>query len=183
MSRFTSFRPSRSLSPTIGSVRPIPPPSPPFSLILSSPLSLFLSLSFFPPSFVANQSPRGEKRDRRNSSHGFLSISRSFFLRSGAISSPYHPFPPLSFPSALRTSGHLDGRLSTHKRPTSPLPVDRLCPRRENSRDVDLLPPAVYPLGRCTTSLLELRPRFHLLPPLSTYPLSFLQARPFSHVV
>lgn len=119
MSRFASFRPSRSLSLTIGSVG----------------LRSFLSLSLPRLStFVRcrDRSPRGEKRDRRSSS-AFLSFSLPLVHRY---------FASLLRPllSALRTADHLDGRLSTHQGPTSLLPTDRLCPRRENSRSVDLLP-------------------------------------------
>lgn len=104
-------------------------------LLFSSTSDLILSLSFSrsTPSPVVDRSPRGEKRDRGSSS-GFLSFPLSLLHR-------YFAFLLRPLPSALRTAGHLDGRLSIHQGPTSPLPIDRLCPRRENSRGVDLPSP------------------------------------------
>lgn len=109
MSRFASFRPSRSLSPTFRYVR------------------LILSLALSPPSLVVDRSPRSKKRDRGRARQ-VSSLSPS----SVVISPPY--FTPF-----FGVTDHLDGRLSTHQGPTSPLPTDRLCPRRENSRGVDLV--------------------------------------------
>lgn len=104
-------------------------------LLFSSTSDLILSLSSSrsTPSPVVDRSPRGEKRDRGSSS-GFLSFPLSLLHR-------YFAFLLRPLPSALRTAGHLDGRLSIHQGPTSPLPIDRLCPRRENSRGVDLPSP------------------------------------------
>lgn len=79
-----------------------------------------------------DRSPRGEKRNRGSSS-GFLSFPLSLLYR-------YFAFLLRPLFSALRTADHLDGRLSIHQGPTSLLSIDRLCPRRENSCGVDLLP-------------------------------------------
>lgn len=110
---------------------------PSISLTFSYPSStsdLILSLSFScsTPSFAVDRSPRGEKRDRGSSS-GFLSFPLSLLHR-------YFAFLLRPLLSVLHIADHLDGRLSIHQGPTSPLPIDRLCPRRENSRGVDLLP-------------------------------------------
>lgn len=145
-------------SPDVIEAAMLLPPPPPFLLLLRGRLRLRVSLCFLPsvsltfsysrvrpivilslsfsrstPSPVVDRSPRGEKRDRGSSS-GFLSFPLSLLHR-------YFAFLPRPLPSALRTAGHLDGRLSIHQGPTSPLPIDRLCPRRENSRSVDLPSP------------------------------------------
>lgn len=146
----------------------LPPPFLEISFSSSSP-----SLSLFPPSLCANRSPRGEKRDRRGSSQLSSCSLVPSCPRSTAISPPHtHPFP-----STLRTADHLDGRLSTHQRPTSSLPTDRLCPRRENSCDVDLLLP---PDTRYLAGAPFRRPSFHGIPPL---PLACRAFCSFAHVV
>lgn len=116
MSRFASFRPSRSLSPTLEYVR-----FDSFSLFLA----LHLRSLWTGPRWV-----RKETEAARQVSSHFLFLS--FTVISPSYSAPF--FQPYYI------ADHLDGRLSIHQGPTSPLPIDRLCPRRENSRGVDLLP-------------------------------------------
>lgn len=132
---------------------PLPPP-PPFLLLLRlclrvslyflpsisltfsypgvRPIWFFLTLSRALHLRSVDRSPRGEKRDRGSSS-GFLSFPLSFLHL-------YFAFLLRPLLSALHIADHLDGRLSIHQGPTSPLPIDQLCPRRENSRGVELLP-------------------------------------------
>lgn len=131
-------------------IRSIDPSSSPPSRCLS--ISLFLCRLFFPARSFHLRSPwtgppgvRKETEAARQVSSLVSSFSSALFL-SCAFSLPLslRYFASLLRPLllALRTADHLDGRLLTHQGPTSSLPTDRLCPRRENSRGVDLPPSA-----------------------------------------